>query len=74
MAKKAEKNAKKASAATKKPPQLIQMVAYKFDINDVDHTFYALNKKTGSIDVNEIMTPFDVENVINYLFFYKYLQ
>lgn len=32
------------------------MVAFKFEINDENHTFHSLHNKTGSVAIDEIIT------------------
>ena len=43
----------------------LQLISFKYDISDQDHTFRALDKKTGSIEVDLITTKgFDKNDVI----------
>ena len=40
------------------------MVAFKFEINDENHTFHSLHNKTGSVAIDEIITKdFNEHNV-----------
>ena len=61
--------AKKSQKLTKKDT-MVDMVSYKFLIQDQDHPFYALNNKIGSIDITEIRGEFDRDNVslLTYIF------
>ena len=60
-----DESKKKGSKNKKKD---LKLISFKYEISDEDHTFKALHKKTGSIEVDLITTKgFDKNNVKNYL-------
>lgn len=67
--KKKEKSKSKIQPKKKEKKGSIKMVSFKYDIPDEDHSFHALHKRTGSIDVQKIILKnFNPEKVSIFYF------
>ena len=47
-----------------KKESMVDMVSYKFYIEDEEHPFFSLHNKLGSIDIENIRSEFDKEDVL----------
>ena len=67
--KKKDKSRSKIQPKKKEKKGSVKMVSFKYDIPDEDHSFHALHKRTGSIDVQKIISKnFNPEKVSIFYF------
>jgi len=55
--------AKKNTVKDKKTEEMLEMVAFKFVVEDELHPFYGLNKVVGSVDIANIISNFNKDKV-----------